>query len=82
MRRRGAGDAYETLKNLTRGRALSREAIHEFIASLELPDSDRQRLLELTPRGYTGNAESQARQICARFAKLVHTQNEPDPPET
>jgi adenylosuccinate lyase len=82
MRRRGAGDAYETLKNLTRGRALSREAMHEFIASLELPDSDRQRLLELTPRGYTGNAESQARQICARFAKLVHTQNEPDPPET
>ena len=74
MRRRGAGDAYEILKNLTRGRALSREAMHEFISSLELPDGEKQSLLALTPRDYTGNAELQTRQICEHFAKLVRTQ--------
>ena len=70
MRRHGMGDAYETLKNLTRGHVISRESMQDFILSLDLPAAERDRLLQLHPRSYTGNAELQARRICANTAQL------------
>jgi adenylosuccinate lyase len=63
MRRHGLPDPYEQLKAFTRGRAIGREALHEFIAGLALPDADKRRLLALTPAGYTGLAEQLARDI-------------------
>ena len=66
MRRYGVPQPYERLKALTRGQAVTREALAEFIQGLEeLPEKARQRLLALTPRTYTGNAETQARRITA-----------------
>ncbi len=63
MRRHGIANPYEQLKALTRGKAITKEALHAFIASLPLPDADRSRLLTLTPRGYIGDAERLARTL-------------------
>ncbi|GAB1388276.1 MAG: adenylosuccinate lyase [Rubrivivax sp.] len=64
MRRYGLPDPYERLKEYTRGKAMTREAMHAFIDSLhELPEAERQRLKALTPAAYTGLAATLARRI-------------------
>ena len=61
MRCYGIPEPYEKLKELTRGKPVTRELLHEFIASLEIPDEARQRLLALTPATYTGLAATLAK---------------------
>ena len=56
MRKQGAGDAYEMLKGFTRGRSITQDDLRAFVADLELPSEDRERLMALTPAGYTGIA--------------------------
>lgn len=57
LRKYGIPDAYNQLKELTRGKNISKEDIQEFIKSLDvLSDEDRHTLLELTPSTYTGLA--------------------------
>lgn len=63
MRRYGIANPYEKLKEITRGKDITRETLHTFIKSLELPDEARERLLKLTPQNYIGNADQQARDI-------------------
>jgi len=63
MRRYGIEKPYEKLKELTRGHAITAEAIREFINNLEIPDHARQQLLEMTPASYVGNAVDQANNI-------------------
>jgi adenylosuccinate lyase len=61
MRRHGLPDPYQQLKDFTRGQPITRELMQGFIEALPLPADDKQRLLELTPAGYTGLAEPLAR---------------------
>jgi adenylosuccinate lyase len=61
MRRHGLPEPYEQLKALTRGKAITREAIAAFIDTLELPEAERARLKALTPGTYTGLAAELAR---------------------
>ena len=63
MRRYGLPEPYEQLKALTRGQGITRESMRAFISGLELPADAKQRLFDLTPGGYTGLAESLARDI-------------------
>jgi adenylosuccinate lyase len=65
MRRYGVTGAYEQLKDLTRGRhGMTREALHGFIESLtQIPESERKRLLSLTPATYVGKAVELARKV-------------------
>ena len=63
MRRYGIPRAYEKLKELTRGKALDRQTIHDFVNTLELPAEAARTLLELTPATYIGNATEQALNI-------------------
>jgi adenylosuccinate lyase len=63
MRRYGVERPYEKLKALTRGQAIDRATLAEFIEGLEIPDAAKARLLALTPRDYVGNAPEQAREI-------------------
>jgi adenylosuccinate lyase len=58
MRRRGLEQPYERLKELTRGQRATREMLREFILAQSLPGEDEQRLLALTPAGYTGLASA------------------------
>ena len=63
MRRYGIPEPYEKLKALTRGKAVTKELLQEFIAKLEIPEKERQRLLDLTPASYTGLAALLAKDI-------------------
>jgi adenylosuccinate lyase len=56
MRRYKLPNPYERLKELTRGKAITREAIQAFIGTLEIPESEKTRLLAMTPGSYTGHA--------------------------
>ena len=53
----GMADPYERLKELTRGKKVTPEAMREFIAGLGMPADVEARLLALTPASYTGLAE-------------------------
>ena len=61
MRRYGIESPYEKLKEMTRGRRMDRDTLHDFIRTLEIPEEARERLLALTPAGYVGLAEQLAR---------------------
>ena len=63
MRRYGIENPYEQLKALTRGTGITREALQEFIATLAIPESERTRLLAMTPASYIGDAVKLARAI-------------------
>ena len=63
MRRYGIPNPYEKLKALTRGQAVTKDILLEFIGTLDIPEDEKKRLLELTPETYTGLAEQQARDI-------------------
>ena len=74
MRRYNVEQPYEKLKKLTRGQAMTRQMMLDFIAGSELvavPEADRQRLAEMTPASYVGNAGDQARDIHQQIAKLA-----------
>ncbi len=61
MRRYGLPKPYERLKELTRGKAITREAVAAFIDTLELPQAEKDRLRAMTPGSYTGMAAALAR---------------------
>ena len=63
MRRYGVQGAYEKLKEVTRGKTVTAEALHELIRSLDIPEPEKQRLLAMTPASYTGLATALARGI-------------------
>ncbi|WP_420465383.1 adenylosuccinate lyase [Panacagrimonas sp.] len=63
MRRHGLPEPYEQLKRLTRGHKIGRDALRDFVQNLAVPESDKQRLLAMTPADYVGNAPMQARQV-------------------
>jgi adenylosuccinate lyase len=58
MRRYGVPEPYEKLKALTRGQRITKESMQAFIDTLEIPNSEKQRLKELTPATYIGLAKS------------------------
>ncbi|MCH2157168.1 MAG: adenylosuccinate lyase [Oleiphilaceae bacterium] len=63
MRRYSIEQAYEKLKELTRGQSINKETITEFVNKLEIPEEAKQILLDLTPGSYIGNAVDQAKAI-------------------
>ncbi|MDD2833124.1 MAG: adenylosuccinate lyase [Methylotenera sp.] len=56
MRRYGFENPYDVLKKRTRGQAITKASLHEFIKGLELPDEEKQALLALSPASYIGKA--------------------------
>jgi adenylosuccinate lyase len=63
LRKHGVADAYEQLKELTRGRRIDADTLHELIAHAPLSESDRKRLAALEPSAYIGLAADLARQV-------------------
>jgi adenylosuccinate lyase len=57
MRKCGVENAYEKLKDLTRGKKVDAEGIKQFVASLELPEAEKAKLAQLTPHNYIGLAD-------------------------
>ncbi|NSX02411.1 adenylosuccinate lyase [Cupriavidus gilardii] len=63
MRRHGIANPYEQLKELTRGKGISREALRTFIEGLAIPDEAKARLLAMTPGSYIGAAVELAERL-------------------
>lgn len=63
MRRYGVPHPYEKLKELTRGKGITQEALKAFIVTLEVPQDAKDRMLAMTPRSYIGLAQDLARKI-------------------
>ena len=63
MRRFGLPQPYEQLKKFTRGEAMTKELMRGFIDGLEIPPSEKERLLAMTPATYTGKAAELARRV-------------------
>ncbi|MDO8903149.1 adenylosuccinate lyase [Hydrogenophaga sp.] len=63
MRRFGVAGAYEKLKEVTRGKTVTAEALHGLIQSLEIPQAEKDRLLAMTPGSYVGKAAELARRV-------------------
>lgn len=63
MRRYNIEKPYEKLKALTRGQAINQQTIAAFIETLDMPESAKVGLRELTPASYIGNAIAQAQRI-------------------
>ncbi|EJN60402.1 adenylosuccinate lyase [Halogranum salarium B-1] len=57
LRREGDTDAYERVKDLTRGQHVTLADFHDLFADLDVDESVREELLALTPSGYTGVAD-------------------------
>ena len=54
LRKSGKTNAYEQLKNLTRGESINAESLANFISGLKISDEHKRTLLNLTPKSYTG----------------------------
>lgn len=67
LRRFGVVDAYERLKQATRGLGLTRQGYLDLVASShEIPEEFRSRLMKLEPYQYTGLAERLAEDYVSR----------------
>ena len=63
MRRYGVQGAYEKLKEVTRGKTVEAADLHALIASLEIPEAEKTRLLTMTPSSYIGMAAELAKRV-------------------
>jgi adenylosuccinate lyase len=63
MRRYAIENPYEKLKELTRGKGISPEALQTFIEGLDMPAEAKEALRKLTPAAYIGNAAAQAKRV-------------------
>ena len=57
LRKNGYKNAYEILKNMTRGRNITIQEMRDFIQKLEIDETDKNVLLNLKPQDYLGLAE-------------------------
>ena len=72
MRRHGVPDAYDRLKEFTRGRKVGPAELREFVAGLPLPPDDAARLAAMTPAAYIGLAAQLAAALPAGPAGETH----------
>ncbi|WP_109484270.1 adenylosuccinate lyase [Paraburkholderia sp. C35] len=63
MRRYGIENPYEQLKELTRGKGITRDALQTFVSGLAIPADAKERLLAMTPASYVGMAAELAKRI-------------------
>ncbi|WP_353238067.1 adenylosuccinate lyase [Limnohabitans sp.] len=63
MRRHGVLGAYEKLKDATRGKTVTAADLHGLIATLDIPQADKDRLLAMTPSSYIGKAAELAKRV-------------------
>jgi adenylosuccinate lyase len=63
MRRYGVQGAYEKLKEVTRGKTVTAAALHGLIRELDIPQTEKDRLLAMTPASYIGKATELAQRV-------------------
>ena len=63
MRKYLLDNGYELMKELSRGKNLSKEDLHQFIDTLAIPGEEKNALKKLTPRNYIGLADKLAKDV-------------------
>ena len=63
MRKHGVEEPYEKLRNLTRGKSLTKETINQLVDKLDLPKVVKLEIIDMSPASYIGAAESLTHQI-------------------
>lgn len=63
LRKNGYPNAYELLKEMTRGKSITLEDIREFIKKAKISETDKELLLDLTPEKYLGLADKIAQSV-------------------
>jgi adenylosuccinate lyase len=71
MRRYGVPEAYEKLKELTRGQGIDQPRLQAFIQTLPIPEAEKTRLLALSPATYIGNAAQQTHDLAKRLRGVL-----------
>lgn len=64
LRKNGYDNAYEIMKQMTRGKKTSLADLRKFIKGLEIDEGDKERLLELTPEKYIGESKELVEYYC------------------
>ncbi|CAK8570914.1 unnamed protein product [Lathyrus sativus] len=72
MRRYSVPEPYEKLKELTRGKAITKESIRDFIEGLDIPQNAKMYLLKLTPHTYVGTAVELAKTVEHEVNKILN----------
>jgi len=61
FRKYSVKNAYEILKNLSRGKNITRDDLHKLLDKINIPEHEKVKLRELTPETYIGVAEKLAK---------------------
>ena len=73
LRSRGVPNAYNRLKELTRGQMVTLEMLRDFIRSQsDLSDNDKTVLLALRPSNYIGESESIALEVLEKYRPIFY----------
>lgn len=64
LRKNGYDNAYEIMKQMTRGKKTTLDDLREFIRGLEINEGDKERLLKLTPAEYIGESKELVDYYC------------------
>lgn len=65
LKRHGIEASYEQLKNLTRGKSITKKQLHNFIDGLAISESLKKQLKQMTPQHYLGLASQLAKHFPA-----------------
>jgi len=71
LRTKGYDKPYEALKKLTRGRKVAAEEMTDFVKGLDVDAATKERLLNLSPKTYTGVAEKITEKVVKRCRRTM-----------
>ncbi len=63
MRKYHIEDGYEIMKKISRGKTIEKKDLHDIINTLDIPTTEKNKLLKLTPSTYLGLSRELAKQI-------------------
>ncbi len=75
LRSRGKGDAYETLKELTRGKKLTEGDIKTWIENLNVDGSVKKDLAKISPNNYIGYSKENTNEMIKELKRTIKTLN-------
>ena len=69
-------EPYEKLKDFTRGQAMTRDKMQQFVAGVDgIPEPAKQALQAMTPASYVGNAAEQAKSLRRHLSAVRQESN-------
>lgn len=69
LRREGIANPYDAVKELTRGKKVTKEELNKFVDAQPISDEAKEQLKQLLPENYTGYAKRITERVVGRFRK-------------